>query len=340
MLRPTGGFDAMNASVFKSFAAMVLIATAAAWSAPGNAGVSVGISGDDALATISLTDAAMHTYDAEVTIHFDTPTDLTAANLNLTAELVNPSDPVLLARLQQPLLDCTTLTHLLPGVTTLLCNLVLNPLLSLGGGVSVDPAFPMLITVEPVDNQWLFHGSFETRSTGDGNLHFLNAYDFELHAIGPMYSAGTPYRLYKAPLLGQFQDQTSEVNNGSVRARGRSGGFSQFILVKDTRPTLLVALSKTVNLELRTLGSSLDATLQGDLTGLLTDVLNILLSLSPNYGQAIAKADAFDAEVAANAGTQIDNEWRAQRDLVNDEGDLRGGVAALRFTLVRGQAGF
>jgi hypothetical protein len=330
----------MNTTAFKSFGAAVLIAMAA-WSAPGRAAVSVGISGDDAIATISLSDGAMNTYDAEVTIHFDTPTDLTAANLNLSAELVNPTDPTLLARLQQPLLDCTTLTNILPGLTTLVCNLILNPLLSLGGGVSVDPAFPMLITVEPVDNLWLFHGSFEPRSSADGNLHFLNAYDFELHAIGPMYSAGTTYRLYKAPVTGQFQDQTSEINNGSVRARGRSGGFSQFIMARDSRPTLLVALTKTVNLELRTLGSTLNATLQGDLTGLLTDVFNLLLSpLNPNYTAAIAKADAFDAEVAANAGTQIDNEWRAQRDLVNDEGDLRGNVAALRFTLVRGQSGF
>ena len=336
-----GAFDAMNTTAFQSLTSALLLAIAAAWAAPADASVNVSISGDDALATISLTDVAMNTYDAEVSIHFDTPTDLTAANLNLTAELVNPTDPVLLARLQQPLLDCTTLTNILPGLTTLVCNLILNPLLSLGGGVSVDPNFPMLITVEPIDNQWIFHGGFEVNSSADGNLHFLNAYEFELHAIGPMYSAGTPYRLYKAPLLGQFQDQTSAVNNGSVRARGRSGGFSQFIMVKDTRPTLLVALGKTVNLELRTLGSTLNATLQGDLTGLLTDVLNLLLTpLNPNYAAAIAKADAFDAEVVANAGTEIDNEWRAQRDLINDEGDLRGSVAALRFTLVRGQSGF
>jgi hypothetical protein len=266
----------------------LLVLTGAVWAPASRAGVSVSIVGDSAIAHISLTDLAMHTYDADVTIDFDTPSNLTVPNLNLTAELVDPNDPVLKARLLQPLLQCDWLP-----LSQLLCTALIGPLLSIGT-VDIDPNFPMLITVEPPDNLWLFHGDFEAGSTADGNLHFRNAYTFELHAIGPLYTTGTTYRLYKAPLNGQFVDQTSETQNGSVRARGRSGGFSQFVLARDSRSTLIISLQKTLNLELRTLGSGLNATLQGDLLGLLGDVVSLLLTpLSPNYNAAIAKVDGL-----------------------------------------------
>jgi hypothetical protein len=327
----------MAATVTTRLTATLLSLAAGAFAPAARASVDVTILGNTAQAHISLTDAALHTYDADVSIAFDTPQNLTAANLGLTAELVDPNDSTLQDRLDQPLLDCS----LLP-LSPVLC-LLLDPLIHTGG-VQVDPNFPMLITVEPPDNLWLFHGDFESGSSGDGNLHFLNYYEFELHAIGPAYADGTTFRLYKAPVGGAFADQTSEVLNGSVRARGRSGGFSQFILVRDTRSTQIVALQKTLNLELRTLNSSLGATLQGDLIGLLSDVLTLLLNplnlLNPNYAAAIAKIDQFDAEVAANAGAGVANEWRAQRDLSNDSGDLQGSGASLKFSLQRGQDGY
>src|SRR4051812_8993816 len=101
-----------------------------------HAGVSVNISGNQALATISLSNGG-NTYDANVTITFDTPTNLSADELNLSAEIVDPHDTTLLSRLGclLPLLGCS---------------------------VTVDPAFPVMITVEPLSVPWLFHTSFES----------------------------------------------------------------------------------------------------------------------------------------------------------------------------------
>src|SRR3546814_18901939 len=48
---------------------------------------------------------------------------------------------------------------------------------------------------------------------------------------------GSDYRVLKAPIGGSFHDTTEEIAPGSVRARSRYGGFSQFLVVADLRPT-------------------------------------------------------------------------------------------------------
>src|SRR5258706_2640644 len=85
-------------------AVAVLLAFGA--SAQAVAGVVVTTSGNQAFANISLTDG-INTYDADVTITFDTPANLTADELNLTATIVNPTDATLTSRLPGCLLSLT-----------------------------------------------------------------------------------------------------------------------------------------------------------------------------------------------------------------------------------------
>lgn len=267
--------------------------------------VVVTVSGNVAHADISLV-SGLQTYEGEVTITFDSPANLTPQALNLTAEIVDPADPAIVARLP--------------------------------GGTVVDPAFPILITVEPTSFERIFASGLELGETGDGNLRFVNAYDFEIHTHELVFVPGTPYRVFKAPLAGAFFDITADVTNGSVRGRGRSGGFSQFLLVKDTRPeTVLglpvIALGKLVDLELRLVAAILGNVLRLELAGLLTNVQLALLSL--NYAAAIVQIDLFILRVNQEAGSGIPNVWRAQRDLVNDAGDLDGLARSLRYSLVR-----
>lgn len=267
--------------------------------------VVVTVDGNVAHADISLV-SGINTYEGEVTITFDSPVNLTAQSLNLTAQIVSPSDPNLVGRLP--------------------------------AGTAVDPAFPILITVEPVTIDRIFASGLQLNETGDGNLRFINAYDLEIHTHELVYVPATPYRVFKAPLTGAFFDVTADVTNGSVRGRGRSGGFSQFLLVKDTRPeTVLglpvVALGKLVDLELRLVAAILTNALQLELGGLLTNVQLALLSL--NYATAIVQIDLFILRVDEEAGTGIQNVWRSQRDLVNDAGDLDGLARSLRYSLVR-----
>src|ERR1700761_7996860 len=77
-----------------------------AFALPANAlaDVVISITGNTALAAISLTDAHGNVFAADVTIVFDTPKNLTPALLNLTAELVDPGD--IQPRLPLPLPVC------------------------------------------------------------------------------------------------------------------------------------------------------------------------------------------------------------------------------------------
>lgn len=271
--------------------------------------VTVTVSGNVAHADISLV-SGLETYEAEVTIEFDSPANLTVPNLNFQAQLVNPSDPVLAGRLPR--------------------------------GVAVDPAFPLLITIEPISVERIFASGMELHETPDGNLRFVNAYHMEIHTHELVYAPGTPYRVFKAPLGGAFYDITAEVNNGSVRGRGRSGGFSQFLLVKDTRPELVglpglgvpvIALLKVTELDLRIVAALLDDALRLELGALLTNVQLALIVL--DYGTAIAQLDQMILRMEQEAGTGIQNVWRAQRDLVNDAGDLNGLARSLRYSIQR-----
>jgi hypothetical protein len=276
------------------------------------AGVVVTTSGNQAFATISLSDGST-TYDADVTITFDSPANLTAAELNLTAQLVSPSDFAITSRL--------------PGC------LLLSP-----DCVTVDPAFPMLITVEPLNLPWLFHSGFESGESPNGNLSFLNTYDFEVHTADLTYVDGTPYRLFKAPIGGSFDDISTAITSGSVRARGSGGTFSQFMVVSDLRNTLLVEqLVKEPELQTRILLATISNLLRTNLLNLLSNVQSAVGA--GDYVTAIADLDQLIAETQANAGIGIANEWSSDRTLANDAGQILSLAQTLRFTLVRLQNG-
>jgi hypothetical protein len=271
-----------------------------------HAQVAVTIDGDTAHATISLTDNSGVTYDADVTIVFDSPENLTAQSLNLTAELVDP------AAIQ---------SRLPPGDCPLLCP-----------PPTVDPAFPMMITVEPIDFPWLFYSGFDQSETGTGDLSFKNTYQFEVHTHALPYTEGSLYRLFKAPIGGTFNDVTTDVLQGSMRARGRGGAFSQFIVVSDPRIQLLLAATKILDLHGRILTAVLSDGLRLDLLALLAKVDALLLI------DLVGALDALDQLIAAiegGAGTTIANVWSAHHDVTNDAGEMDALAQTLRFSMTR-----
>src|SRR5262249_46730797 len=204
-------------------------------------------SGNTAIADIALSSAG-RTYTAQVTITFDAVQNLSPTELNLSAQLVDPLDPGLLSRLP----------------------LCVVPAL---GCATIDANFPMLITVEPLN-------------LGAGNLNFINTYAFEVHTANLNYVPYSQYRLFKAPVNAAFNDTTDAVQSGSVRARGRGGSFSQFIVVADTRASLTVEVQKNLNLQARILASTLTSSVHDDLLGLLGNVTNAVAA--HNYTLAIA----------------------------------------------------
>lgn len=286
----------MAIQTFALSAGSILIAASMSFARPAFADVSVSVNGNIATAQVELPSASTPTYAATVTITFDSVVNLTPGSLNLKAQIVDP-----------------------------------NAFSGLPAQVSIDPNFPVLISVEPPVP--LFMNSFEDGQVGNGALYFFNTYELEIHTANlACSSASSAYRLYKAPHgSNTFGDVTDNLYQGSVRARGRGGAFSRFVVTKDSRLPLVITLEKLTGLTTRLAGSAINGTLLATLTTLLGQVSANLLTL--NIGGAISALNQFIADVQTNAGTNIANEWTAGGSLSNDAGDLLSLAQTLNFTL-------
>lgn len=220
---------------------------------------------------------------ADVTLTFDDASGLSASSLGVQAQLVDLSNPVLLARLG---------------------NALTQP----------DSLFPLLLTIEPPST---------------GGLVFQRTVRVEIHTHALSYSAGTSYRLFKASLGGSFKDITDEVAPGSVRARGTTGGFSQFLILPDLRET-----DDVVDLKIAALRNRIDTLPSAEQAGFdaLLDTAETAIG-NASWANAIAAIDSFRARAADRAGNPLTDEWRATRDGDNQAGDLISGAATLRFSV-------
>jgi hypothetical protein len=108
---------------------------------------------------------------------------------------------------------------------------------------AIPSAFPVMISVEPPST---------------GGLQQRRLVHVEVHTHALAYVAGSPLRLFKAPLGGAFRDITEDVKPGSVRTRGTTPGWSQFVLLADLRPSAAVVADKFAYL--RTMIDALPAT--------------------------------------------------------------------------------
>ena len=189
------------------------------------------------------------------------------------------------------------------------------------GTQKIDLDFAVRITVEP--------------PAGCG-LAFNNHYDVSLETDDLVYQPGSQYRLVKAPLGGTFDYVTGEVTQGSVRSRGRTGGFSEFVIIRDTQQQAHYS-SDCVNqydrLATRIQNMAISPTAR--------HALEVDLAVSRaaydagNFTDAIARLASFDAHCAAYGGDALPNRWRSTRDLDNIEGDLVGHTDTLRFLMGR-----
>lgn len=177
-----------------------------------------------------------------------------------------------------------------------------------------NPSLPLLITIEPPSR---------------GGLSFRGTGRIEVHTHALAYTIGSSFRLLKAPLGGAFRDITDEVAQGSVRARGTYGGFSQFLIVADLRRTGDVIDTKIGWLRARV--ASLPAGEQPAF-GSLLDAVEAGVARA-DYPAALAAVDALRARAESRGGQQIANVWRATRDVDNQAGELAAGAATLRFSV-------
>jgi hypothetical protein len=257
---------------------LVLLALAAPLASAQSLPVQVSVSGNTASVIIGSPQAPV----ADMTLAFDSPHGLSAANLGISAQLVSPSDPGLLARL--------------PGALA-----------------SLDSSFPLLVTVEPPA----------------GGLSFDRLVHVEIHTHALTYTYGTSYRLFKAPLGGAFRDITSEVAQGSVRARGTTGGFSQFLVLADVRRT-----GDVVDEKLQRLRTRIAALAPAEATPLEAYRAAAAQAVAEaRYDDALASLDALAARTDARAGSAIRDTWTAGGGSSNDAGEILAGVDTAKFSI-------
>ena len=178
----------------------------------------------------------------------------------------------------------------------------------------LESALPLLITVEP---------------PAAGGLSFRRTVRVELHTHALPYTVGSSLRLLKAPLDGAFRDITDEIAPGSVRARGTTGGFSQFLVLTDVRETDVVIAQKVSWLRERI--AALPASERNAFAAQLDAAESAVAS--ERYADAIAALDAIRAHASARAGHGLTEEWRATRDVDNQAGEIIAGAATLKYSV-------
>ena len=179
---------------------------------------------------------------------------------------------------------------------------------------SIPGALPLMVTVEPPVS---------------GTLVMHRITHVELHTHALPYVAGSPLRLFKAQIGGPFRDITESVQPGSVRTRGTTPGWSQFLIIADLRPTTTVIAEKFSYLQnqLNLLPAAEAAPLQSYLNAAQVAVAN------GSFDDAVVAMDSFSARVSSRAGTYIPDTWRSARNVTNSAGELLAGANTLVFSI-------
>jgi hypothetical protein len=179
---------------------------------------------------------------------------------------------------------------------------------------SIPGALPLMITIEPPVS---------------GTLVMHRITHVELHTHALPYVAGSPLRLFKAQIGGAFRDITESVQPGSVRTRGTTPGWSQFLIIADLRPTDTVIAEKFAYLQNQAnqLGAAEAAPLQSYLNTAQAAVA------AGDYDDAVVAMDSFSARVSSRAGTYIPDTWRSARNVTNNAGELLAGANTLAFSI-------
>lgn len=243
------------------------------------------------------------------------PVDIVVSGNAATVRIGTPSMPI--ADLSLNFDDASGLSASSLGISAETVSLSDPALLARLSSLSlqtVPASLPVLITVEPPTL---------------GGLSFRRLVNVEVHTHALVYTPGSRFRLFKAPLGGAFFDITGSVLPGSVRTRGTTPGFSQFLVLADPRPTSNVVVTKLARL--RDKVAAVQLPLRTSLSGYLDDVQAGVEAA--DFPAAITSLDAFRSLAASQAGLSIPQEWRALHDTQNTAGELLAGADTLAFSI-------
>jgi hypothetical protein len=243
------------------------------------------------------------------------PVDIVVSGNTATVRIGTPSMPI--ADLSLNFDDASGLSVSSLGISAETVSLSDPALLARLSSLSlqtVPASLPVLITVEPPTL---------------GGLSFRRLVNVEVHTHALVYTPGSRFRLFKAPLGGAFFDITGSVLPGSVRTRGTTPGFSQFLVLADPRPTSNVVVTKLA--KLRDQVAAVQLPLRTSLSGYLDDVQAGVEAA--DFPAAITSLDAFRSLAASQAGLSIPQELRALHDTQNTAGELLAGADTLAFSI-------
>lgn len=240
------------------------------------------------------------------------PVEVAVSGNVATVQIGTPAHP--LADLTLSFDDASGLSAASLGITAELIQPGAPEIVSrLPAGTGVASGLPLQISVEPPA----------------GGLNFRRLVHVEVHTHALVYTAGSPFRLFKAPAGGEFRDITHEVAPGSVRTRGTTGGFSQFLVLADLRPSSAVIAEKFASLR-----SRVDLLSPVERSPLLAHLLAAESALAQSqFADAIMSLEGFRERVAARAGSGIPQEWAAGGKQPNHAGELLAGVSTLQFSV-------
>jgi len=191
----------------------------------------------------------------------------------------------------------------------------------LPSGVSIPLGIPILVHIEPPPT---------------GGLLFNGITTIQFQTLPLLFPSNSP-RMYAASDGGKFTDTTTglqSVNvNTSYRVIGTKGGFSEFLIVSDSRPVDTVIAEKLDSLDqiLADNSGAISAPVAADLASELAATRSHVAAGNP--AAAVTDLSALLATVAAHSGTDIPDVWRATRDLTNVAGLLTAGAQTLQFSL-------
>ncbi|MFA3793152.1 DUF6689 family protein [Aliiglaciecola sp. SL4] len=182
--------------------------------------------------------------------------------------------------------------------------------------VSIFSSFPVVVSISP--------------KTQEG-FAFEGLASVELYTKAISYQSSMPARLFTSHDGGDFEDITSMVSAGSIRARGNTGRFSEFMILLDERDNDDIIADKLTQLE-----DTLDDN-QSSLSGVLLSSLQTSIAsldnavMLENYSSALTLVESLIATV--EQADSISSVWRSSNDLVNLKGELLTHLVALRYSL-------
>lgn len=184
--------------------------------------------------------------------------------------------------------------------------------------INLISTFPVVVSITP---------------KADSGFAFEGLATVEIYTKAVDYNAAMPARLFRSHANGDFEDITSMVSAGSIRARGSTGSFSDFMILLDQRShaqkidDTYAQLSQLVSQHSDLLSPVLATALQASLHNLQSTLF------AADYVAALTLVDDLITLVENASNEQITTVWRSSNDLINMQGELLTYLKTLRYSL-------